>query len=202
MKYFIVWKLAMRPTAWCGTVTFGKKARSQMKSQVQRLCSSATIATIAYDTRLATTRLVAKSCFSTRPGPWKAWCHSFKNGSTGEPYSVCAILASLGTAGIAFQVRNRRESGRSVTCDVFMGEVLHALGIVPPNTHKFSYHSLRHGAASSLKAINVADSKIMWLLNWATMAVAYKTYIDSLCPATAACFWFFGDAWNEDLPPN
>eukprot|EP01050_Picozoa_sp_SAG11_P010775 SAG11_NODE_1100_length_5869_cov_8.279896_4_plen_355_part_00 len=81
--------------------------------------------------------------------------------------------------------------------NVFMAEVLAALDIVAPETFSYSWHSLRHAAASSCKAINVADSKIMWLHNWKSMQVAYSTYIDPLCPATPACYRFFG--WL--LPP-
>ena len=81
--------------------------------------------------------------------------------------------------------------------NVFMAETLQALGIVAPDSFSFSWHSLRHGAASSEKAINVADSKIMWMHNWKSMQVAYAIYIDPLCPATPACYRFFG--WL--LPP-
>lgn len=81
--------------------------------------------------------------------------------------------------------------------NTFMGEVLVAVGVVAPDTFSYSWHSLRHCAASSCKAINVADSKIMWLHNWSSMQVAYATYIDPLCPATPACFRFYG--WL--LPP-
>ena len=79
----------------------------------------------------------------------------------------------------------------------FMGEVLAAAGVTAPDSFRYSWHSLRHSAASSCKAINVADSKIMFLHNWKSMAVAYATYIDPLCPATPACYRFFG--WL--LPP-
>jgi len=80
----------------------------------------------------------------------------------------------------------------------FMSAVLTPLGIVAAATFVFSWHSLRHGAASSQSAINVAQAKIMWLQNWANMAVALATYIDPLCPATAGCYRFFG--WL--LPPS
>ena len=58
--------------------------------------------------------------------------------------------------------------------NVFMAETLQALDIVAPDSFSFSWHSLRHGAASSEKAINVADSKIMWMHNWKSMQVAYR----------------------------
>ena len=50
----------------------------------------------------------------------------------------------------------------------------------------------------------MADSKIMFMHNWKSMVVAYATYIDPLCPATPACYRFFG--WllppaRADLPP-
>ena len=82
--------------------------------------------------------------------------------------------------------------------NVFMAEVLTAVGVTAPDTFSYSWHSLRHAAASSAKAINVADSRIMWLHNWKSMQVAYATYIDPLCPATPACYRFFG--WL--LPPS
>eukprot|EP01050_Picozoa_sp_SAG11_P032839 SAG11_NODE_10862_length_797_cov_2.112696_1_plen_109_part_00 len=66
--------------------------------------------------------------------------------------------------------------------NVFMAEVLAALDIVALESFSYSWHSLRHAAASSCKAINVADSKIMWLHNWKSMQVAYSTYIDPLSP--------------------
>jgi hypothetical protein len=47
--------------------------------------------------------------------------------------------------------------------NVFMNETLQALGITAPESFSYSWHSLRHGAASSEKAINVADSKIMYM---------------------------------------
>ena len=79
----------------------------------------------------------------------------------------------------------------------FMGEVLAAAGVTAPDSFRYSWHSLRHSAASSCKAINVADSKIMFLHNWKSMVVAYATYIDLLCLTTPACYRFFG--WL--LPP-
>ena len=57
--------------------------------------------------------------------------------------------------------------------------------------------AIRFSFSASEKAINVADSKIMFLHNWKSMQVAYATYIDPLCPATPACYRFFG--WL--LPP-
>jgi hypothetical protein len=80
----------------------------------------------------------------------------------------------------------------------FLGCVLQPLGIVAPASFKFSYHSLRHGAASSQSAIGVVAAKTMWLQNWKSMHVALSTYIDPLCPATRGCYRFFG--WL--LPPS
>ena len=80
----------------------------------------------------------------------------------------------------------------------FLSEVLQALSICAPATFLYSWHSLRHMAASSQSAIGVADAKIMFLQNWASMKVALETYIDPLCPATAGCFRWYG--WL--LPPS
>ena len=63
---------------------------------------------------------------------------------------------------------------------------------------EFQWHSLRHMAASSQSAINVADTKIMYLQNWSSMRVALDTYIDPLCPVTPGCYRWFG--WL--LPPT
>ena len=76
-------------------------------------------------------------------------------------------------------------------------ECLRALQIVAPATFTYSWHSLRHMAASSQSAIGVTDSRIMHLQNWSSMKVALSTYIDPLCPVTPACFRWYG--WM--LPP-
>lgn len=80
----------------------------------------------------------------------------------------------------------------------FLGEVLKALDVCAPDTFVYSWHSLRHMAASSQSAIGVVDSKIMYLQNWSSMKVALSTYIDPLCPATLDCFRWYG--WL--LPPS
>ena len=51
---------------------------------------------------------------------------------------------------------------------------------------------------SSQSAINVADTKIMYLQNWSSMRVALDTYMDPLCPVTPGCYRWFG--WL--LPPT
>ena len=84
------------------------------------------------------------------------------------------------------------------TMNMFLSEVLQALAIVAPDSFTYSWHSLRHMAASSQSAIGVVDSKIMYLQNWKSMRVALQTYIDPLCPATADCYRWYG--WL--LPPS
>ena len=80
----------------------------------------------------------------------------------------------------------------------FLNETLKALDICAPDSFVYSWHSLRHMAASSQSAIGVMESKTMYLQNWSSMKVALDTYIDPLCPATAACFRWYG--WL--LPPS
>jgi hypothetical protein len=80
----------------------------------------------------------------------------------------------------------------------FMCEVLQALQLAAPDSFTWTWHSLRHMAASCQSAIGVSNAKIMWLQNWASMQVALGTYIDPLCPATAAAYRWYG--WL--LPPS
>jgi len=80
----------------------------------------------------------------------------------------------------------------------FLNEALKALDICAPDSFAYSWHSLRHMAASSQSEIGVVESKTMYLQNWSSMTVALDTYIDPLCPATAACFRWYG--WL--LPPS
>lgn len=79
----------------------------------------------------------------------------------------------------------------------FLNNVLQALDLSAPESFSYSWHSLRHMAASSQSAINVADTKIMYLQNWSSMRVALDTYIDPLCPVTPGCYRWYG--WL--LPP-
>ena len=79
----------------------------------------------------------------------------------------------------------------------FLSRCLDALGIEAPEGYKYSYHSLRHAAASSMAAINVHEARMLWLQGWSSKGVALSTYIDPNCPATAGCYWAFG--WL--LPP-
>ena len=74
----------------------------------------------------------------------------------------------------------------------FMTECLLSLEIVAPATFKYSWHSLRHMAASSQSAIGVSDARIMHLQNWSSMKVALATYIDPLCPVTEGCYRWYG----------
>ena len=79
----------------------------------------------------------------------------------------------------------------------FLSRCLAALAIVALAGFRYSYHSLRHAAASSMAAINVHEARMLWLQGWSSKGVALSTYIDPNCPATAGCYWAFG--WL--LPP-
>jgi len=79
----------------------------------------------------------------------------------------------------------------------FLSRCLSALGIEAPAGFKYTYHSLRHAAASSMAAINVHEARMLWLQGWSSKGVALSTYIDPNCPATPGCYWAFG--WL--LPP-
>jgi hypothetical protein len=71
------------------------------------------------------------------------------------------------------------ELGRSEE-NGFLSRCLSALGIEV----QYTYHSLRHAAASSMAAINVHEARMLWLQGWSSKGVALSTYIDPNCPAT------------------
>eukprot|EP01046_Picozoa_sp_COSAG06_P056022 COSAG06_NODE_10472_length_1676_cov_7.212394_2_plen_174_part_00 len=55
-------------------------------------------------------------------------------------------------------------------------------------TSFFCYHSIRHMAASSMKAIGVADQRVKMMGNWADMVTADKKYVDPACSDTYGCY--------------
>jgi hypothetical protein len=79
------------------------------------------------------------------------------------------------------------ELGRSEE-NGFLSRCLSALGIEAPAGFKYTYHSLRHAAASSMAAINVHEARMLWLQGWSSKGVARSTYIDPNCPATPGCY--------------
>ena len=80
----------------------------------------------------------------------------------------------------------------------FLDVVLGVLGVSPPEGFVYTYHSLRHMAASSMAAINVHESKMVDLQGWSSTRVALTTYIDPKCVVTAGCYHLFGHL----LPPS
>ncbi len=68
---------------------------------------------------------------------------------------------------------------------------LGAHGVVAPEGFAYTYHSLRHMAASSMKAIGLSDRHIMAAGRWKALE-SIETYIDPYCKATGGCYRFFG----------
>ena len=68
---------------------------------------------------------------------------------------------------------------------------LGAHGVVAPDGFAYTYHSLRHMAASSMKAIGLSDRHIMAAGRWKALE-SIETYIDPYCKATGGCYRFFG----------
>jgi hypothetical protein len=80
----------------------------------------------------------------------------------------------------------------------FLTLVLDVLAVVPPEGFSYSYHSIRHMAASSMAAINVHESKMVDMQGWKSKRVALTTYVDPKCPVSAGCYFLFGHL----LPPS
>ena len=74
----------------------------------------------------------------------------------------------------------------------FLGVLMHWHGLVPPPGCAYSYHSIRHMAASSMKAIGVADQRVKMMGNWADMVTADKKYVDPACTDTYGCYRLYG----------
>ena len=83
--------------------------------------------------------------------------------------------------------------------DSWLQEILRHLGESPPDGHTWSGHSLRKGAASGSNAIDVSLTKICWCGGWSIQSRAVHDYIDPTCPATPACWLFFG--WLRTVAP-
>lgn len=73
-----------------------------------------------------------------------------------------------------------------------------ALGLQPPQGRRLHPHCVRRGAASAARALGVPMERICRLGGWAITSTAVWRYIDSLVPATAEGFQFFGHL----LPPG
>ena len=66
------------------------------------------------------------------------------------------------------------------------------------------FHSQVHFIGASLlasgsSAIDVSLTKICWCGGWSIQSKAVHDYVDPTCPATPACWLFFG--WLRTLAP-
>ena len=91
-------------------------------------------------------------------------------GAGREPFRACEVV---------FQVHPQWPSG------------------APHGGFKYSYHSLRHMAASSMKAIGVSDQKVKMMGRWKCIETVDDTYVDPACAATYGCYRLYGHL----LPP-
>ena len=73
----------------------------------------------------------------------------------------------------------------------FMKLAFAGAGVVAPPGFKYTWHMLRHGAASVAAALEVAERRIKDFGNWARKSDAYETYLHTV-PATASGQRFFG----------
>jgi hypothetical protein len=73
------------------------------------------------------------------------------------------------------------------TCKMneFMKLAFAGAGVVAPPGFKYTWHMLRHGAASAAAALEVAERRIKDFGNWARKSDAYETYLH-IVPATAS----------------
>ena len=79
----------------------------------------------------------------------------------------------------------------------FLSLILRVRNVKPPAGFKYSYHSLRHMAASSMKAIGVSDQKVKMMGRWKCIETVDDTYVDPACAATYGCYRLYGHL----LPP-
>ena len=76
--------------------------------------------------------------------------------------------------------------------DGFLQVVLRQQGVRAPDGFSYSYHSLRKGAASSIKAIGVSDQRLQFFGRWKDIATANDRYVDAACTDTYGCYRLFG----------
>ena len=55
-----------------------------------------------------------------------------------------------------------------------------------------AYHSLRHMAASSMKAIGVSDQRVKMMGRWKCIETVDDTYVDPACADTYGCYRLYG----------
>jgi hypothetical protein len=73
----------------------------------------------------------------------------------------------------------------------FMKVAFTSAGGTAPTGFKYTWHMLRHGAASAAASLEVAERHIKDFGNWSRNSDAYETYIHTV-PATASDQRFFG----------
>ena len=80
----------------------------------------------------------------------------------------------------------------SARCSAWLTQTLAHLRVSAPGGFQYSSHSLRSGAASAGRAINVRIEVIGFWGGWASPDTIFKYYIDPSVPADSACVAFFG----------
>ena len=74
----------------------------------------------------------------------------------------------------------------------FLSLILRVRDVKPPAGFKYSYHSLRHMAASSMKAIGVSDQRVKMMGRWKCIETVDDTYVDPACADTYGCYRLYG----------
>jgi hypothetical protein len=90
------------------------------------------------------------------------------------------------------------------TMNTFMTVAFLGAGVQAPPGFKYTWHMLRHGAASAAAALEVSERRIKDFGNWSRRSDAYETYVHTV-PATTSGQRFFGwmkPAWALAHPGN
>ena len=85
--------------------------------------------------------------------------------------------------------------------NIFLAQWLKRLEVVAPEGFSYSWHSLRHMAASSCAAINVHIARVKHLQGWKTFRTPMEVYTDPLCPPTPGCYRLYGWMLPPGVPP-
>jgi hypothetical protein len=88
------------------------------------------------------------------------------------------------------------------TMHQFMTMAFMGAGVQAPPGFKYTWHMLRHGAASAAAALEVSERRIKDFGNWSRRSDAYETYVHTV-PATTSGQRFFGwmkPSWSLTHP--
>jgi hypothetical protein len=77
------------------------------------------------------------------------------------------------------------------TMNSFMALAFRCAGVEAPAGFKYTWHMLRHGAASAAAALGGAERRIKDFGNWSRKSDAFERYIHTV-PATTSGLRFFG----------